>query len=105
MGNRPTRREAVMDWLLEDEQPAIRYLVLTQLVGSPQTDPEVQSARKAIPVRGWAADILARQEWGGVGLRREPVPIHASNRGGMVLEKALFLRIVDTRPLFRAAAQ
>jgi len=65
MGNRPTRREAVMDWLLEDEQPAIRYLVLTQLVGSPQTDPEVQSARKAIPVRGWAADLLARQECGG----------------------------------------
>lgn len=65
MGNRPARREAVIVWLLEEEQPAIRYLSLTQLLGRPQTDPEVQSARKAIPVRGWAADILARQESGG----------------------------------------
>jgi hypothetical protein len=54
-----------MDWLLEEEQPAIRYLALTQLLGRLQTDPEVQSARKAIPVRGWAADILAREERGG----------------------------------------
>jgi hypothetical protein len=65
MGKRPTRREQVMDWLLEEEQPAIRYLALTQLLDRPQTDPEVQSASKAIPVRGWAADILARQESGG----------------------------------------
>ncbi len=65
MGDRSTRREAVMEWLLEEEQPAIRYLTLTQLLGRPQTDAEVQSARKAIPVRGWAADILARQERGG----------------------------------------
>ncbi len=54
-----------MDWLLEEEQPAIRYLALTQLLNRQQTDPEVQSERKAIPVRGWAADILARQERGG----------------------------------------
>jgi hypothetical protein len=51
-----------MDWLLEEEQPAIRYLALTELLGRPQADPEVRAARKAIPVRGWAADILARQE-------------------------------------------
>jgi hypothetical protein len=54
-----------MDWLLEEEQPAIRYLALTDLLGRPQNDPEVQSARKAIPVRVWAAAILARQKPGG----------------------------------------
>ncbi len=53
-----------MTWLLEEEQPAIRYLALTHLLGRPQTDPEVQSPREAITVRGWAADILARQERG-----------------------------------------
>ena len=65
MRNGPAGRAAVIDWLLEEEQPAIRYLALTELLGRPQTDSEVQSARKAIPVRGWAADILARQECGG----------------------------------------
>ncbi len=62
MGNRPTRKEAAVAWLFEEEQPAIRYLALTQLLDRPQTDPEVKSARKAIPIRGWAAEILARQE-------------------------------------------
>ncbi len=71
MRNRPAGRAAVMDWLLEEEQPAIRYLALTELLGRPQTDSEVQSAREAIPVRGWAADILARQERGGWWAGRE----------------------------------
>ena len=50
-----------LDWLLEDEQPSIRYLALTTLLGKPERDPAVQAARAAIPQRGWAAEILARQ--------------------------------------------
>jgi hypothetical protein len=54
-------REKAMDWLLEENQPSIRYLALTQLLGRSEGDTEVQSAKKMIPTVGWAADILAKQ--------------------------------------------
>ena len=56
---------ASMEWLLREDQPSIRYLALTQLLGKSEDDSEVQSAREAIARRGWAADILAKQERGG----------------------------------------
>ncbi len=53
------------NWLLEEDQPAIRYLALTQLLDRPVDDPEVRAAREAIPRKGWAADILAEQRPSG----------------------------------------
>lgn len=44
-----------------EDQPSVRYQALTQLLEKNADDPEVQSARQAIAERGWAADILARQ--------------------------------------------
>jgi hypothetical protein len=55
----------VLDWLLEEDQPSVRYLALTELLERPMDDEEVVEAREAIPRRGWAADILARQAPGG----------------------------------------
>jgi hypothetical protein len=54
-------QQKVVDWLLEKNQPSIRYLTLTQLLGGSENDVEVQSAKKMIPKVGWAADILAKQ--------------------------------------------
>ncbi len=51
-----------VDWLLGEDQPAIQYLTLTQLLRSPEHDDEVKSAKRAIMKRGWAADILAEQK-------------------------------------------
>lgn len=50
-----------LDWLLEEDQPSIRYQTLTGLLGKPPDDPAVRDARAAIPRRGWAAEILAAQ--------------------------------------------
>lgn len=58
-----------VDWLLEEDQPAIRYLALTQLLHRRATDPEVQEARAQIPTKGWAADILARRDPAGWWVR------------------------------------
>jgi len=55
----------VLDWLLEEDQPSVRFLTLTRLLGKPADDPEVVAAREAIATRGWAADILARQDRAG----------------------------------------
>lgn len=55
----------VIDWLLEDNQPSIKYLALTKLLWKPEKDPDVQSAKELITKRGWAADILSEQHPGG----------------------------------------
>jgi len=60
-----------LDWLLEDEEPSIRYLALTQLLGRSEKDPEVRAAKKMIGKRGWAAQILAKQKPGGWWVREE----------------------------------
>ncbi|HTT15598.1 MAG TPA: hypothetical protein VMG81_07505 [Thermoplasmata archaeon] len=55
-------RRPVLDWLLEDDQPSVRYLTLTQLLGRPQSDPEVREAKARLPRTGWVADLLARRD-------------------------------------------
>jgi hypothetical protein len=42
-----TGRE-LLDWLLEPENPSVRYLALRDLLGRPEDDPDVASARAAI---------------------------------------------------------
>jgi len=59
------RSTKALNWLLEENQPSIIYLALTTLLGKPEDDPEVQSAKQMIAQKGWAASILARQLHGG----------------------------------------
>ena len=56
---------SAVDWLLEDDQPAVRYRTLTELLGRPESDPDVRAAKARIPETGWAAEILARGDPGG----------------------------------------
>lgn len=51
----------VIDWLLEENQPSVRYLALTELLKRPETDPGVKSARENITKIGWSEDILDKQ--------------------------------------------
>ncbi|HUK51575.1 MAG TPA: hypothetical protein VLV18_11095 [Terriglobales bacterium] len=60
--NESDAQQRAVDWLLEKNQPSIRYLTLTQLLGRSETDAEVKSAKTMIPKVGWAADILGKQE-------------------------------------------
>ncbi|MCI4362357.1 MAG: terpene cyclase/mutase family protein [Thermoplasmata archaeon] len=57
--------DAVLDWLLEEDQPAVRAKALTVLLGRSDSDPEVRRARARIPSVGWAAEILAEQDSAG----------------------------------------
>lgn len=54
--------KSALDWLLEDEQPSIKYLTLTELLGRKENDPEVIAAKSAITERGWVVDILSKRE-------------------------------------------
>ena len=57
-----------VSWLLEEEQPAVRFRTLTELLGRKESDPEVRDARERILVTGWAAEILSKRSssrgWG-----------------------------------------
>ena len=52
----------VLDWLLDESQPAVRYRTLTELLGRPEHDAAVRAARAQIPKTGWAAEILAERD-------------------------------------------
>lgn len=58
-------------WLLEEDQPSVRYLALTELLDRSESDAEVSEARRSIPLRGWAAQILAKQAPGGWWVGKE----------------------------------
>jgi hypothetical protein len=55
----------VLDWLLEESQPAICYRTLTELLGRKESDPEVKEAKAGILRTGWAADVMAERHPGG----------------------------------------
>ena len=55
----------VVDWLLDEGQPSVRYRTLTELLGKPESDPEVKHARGMITKVGWAKDLLDEQLPGG----------------------------------------
>lgn len=63
--------KAVLDWLLEDGQPAARYLTLTRLLHKPEDDPEVVDAKERIPKDGWASEVLSRQGADGAWVSAE----------------------------------
>jgi len=52
----------VIDWLLEENQPAVRYFTLIDLLGHSGSDPEVKKASSGIAKKGWAFDILSLQK-------------------------------------------
>jgi hypothetical protein len=60
-----------IDWLLEEEQPSIRYLTLTQLLHRKESDPDVREAKARIPSTGWVAGILSRRDPGGWWVREK----------------------------------
>ncbi len=62
-------RDRVLEWLLAPDQPSVRYLTLTQLLGRRETDPEVREAKAQIPTRGWVSEILARRDPAGWWVR------------------------------------
>jgi hypothetical protein len=65
-------RPNVMDWLLEEDQPSVRYYALIDLQGHTKTSSEVRSTRARIARVGWAYDLLRTQGAKGFWEPREP---------------------------------
>ena len=58
-----------LDWLLEKENPSVRYFALTQLLDRAADDPDVRSARRAIMHSAPIKAILAAQDPVGFWLK------------------------------------
>lgn len=58
-------------WLLESEDPPVRYRALVDILGRSERDPEVQRARAAIPGYGPVAELLDAQHREGYWLNRD----------------------------------
>jgi len=68
----PAEDSPVVQWLLEDDQPAAKYYTLVDLLGRAESEPEVRSARSRIARVGWAYDQLRTQQPKGFWEAREP---------------------------------
>jgi len=53
------------DWLLEEDNPSVRYFTLVDLLGKPEKDPEALRTKAEIMQRGTVPKILAKQQEGG----------------------------------------
>jgi hypothetical protein len=58
-------------WLLEPENPSVRYWTLLDILDRSADDPEVQSARAAIPTFPPVAELLAAQKPDGYWVKRD----------------------------------
>src|SRR5436309_5923348 len=97
--------KTAMNWLLEDNQPSIRYLALTQLLEKPEDDPDIQSAKEMIPKRGWAADILAEQKPGGWWVTQESLYRPKYNSTNWMLLILSDLGMTKAHPKIRKACE
>ena len=50
------------EWLLEKDNPSVRYFTLTGILNKPENDPEVREAKDAIMKAGVVPQILAEQK-------------------------------------------
>ncbi len=57
--------QRVIDWLLEEDQPSVRYHTLTDLLGRGRNESSVGEAYSDISKKGWAFGILNLQKPGG----------------------------------------
>src|SRR5574337_126738 len=64
--------DRVLNWLLEPDQPSVRYYTLLDLLGCKEDDPEVKAAYSTSPRVGWAHDLLRTQKPKGYWEAHEP---------------------------------
>jgi hypothetical protein len=60
-----SEEDPVISWLLEKNQPTVRYYTLLNLLNRSNNDAEVKEAHLEIPKNGWARTILEKQKPGG----------------------------------------
>ncbi len=68
-------------WLLEEDNPSVRYFALVDILGAPSRDRRVIAAGKAIMETGIVPKILAKQNKGGYWEKAEDFYVRTKYRG------------------------
>jgi hypothetical protein len=68
-------------WLLEEDNPSVRYFAMVDILGLGQKDKRVAAARKAIMMQGIVPKILAGQKEGGYWEEPEDFYIRTKYKG------------------------
>lgn len=66
------RTGKVIDWLLEEDNPPVRYLTLRNLLKKPETDPQVKRATSRLMKYKVTQGILSTPTNSGVTTRKPP---------------------------------
>jgi hypothetical protein len=69
------------DWLLEKDNPPVRYFTLIEIFDKPEDDPEVKEAKDEIMKTGVVPKILAKQNEGGYWGKPEDFYIRSKYKG------------------------
>jgi hypothetical protein len=64
-GWKTTLKADPTDWLLDPENPSVRYFALRDLMDNPEGHPEVVEAKNALEGSRWVSRILGKQKPGG----------------------------------------
>ena len=70
-----------MPWLLKKDNPSVRYLALTEIMGLSDSHPEAAEAKAAIMERGTVAEILAKQKKEGFWEKKEDFYVRGKYKG------------------------
>src|SRR4030042_3729074 len=70
-----------LPWLLEEDNPSVRYFALVDLVGAASRDRRVVEAKKAIMEKGIVPKILAGQKKGGYWEKAEDFYVRTKYKG------------------------
>lgn len=74
-------RKDPIDWLLERDNPSVRYFTLKDILERPESRPDVLQAKKEIMKSGVVPQILARQRKGGYWEKAEDFYIRSKYKG------------------------
>jgi hypothetical protein len=91
-------------WLLEPEPPSARYLALRDLLKLPESDPELQAARKIAHTNGAIPFVLARMDPSGyfVAPGAGYLPKYRSTHWSIILLAQLGARITEDERIAQA---
>lgn len=69
------------EWLLEENNPSVRYFTLTEIIGHSEDNPEVRKAKKEIMTNGIVPKILSKQKEGGYWVNHENFYVYTKYKG------------------------
>jgi len=78
---RPFLSSSTQEWLLEEQNPSVRFLTLKNLLGKKENDPDVCAARAGIMERGIVPKILELQNKNGYWVNKDDFYIRTKYRG------------------------